>query len=78
MSLGGRTYLYVFARLGITEARHCSEPNGMPYAGVVGDAFILMQNNARAHIAQVYMIFLDDKCISVMNWLARSPDINPI
>ena len=25
-----------------------------------------------------YMTFIDDKCISVMNWMARSPDHNPI
>ena len=45
---------------------------------IYGDAFVLMQDNARAHPAQMYMTFLDDKCISVMNWLARSPHINPI
>ena len=50
----------------------------MPYAGAIGDAFILMLDNARANTDQVYMTFLDDKSISVMNWLARSPDINPI
>ena len=37
-----------------------------------------MQDNARAQTAQVYMTFLDDKYISVMNWLARFPYINPI
>ena len=45
---------------------------------IYGDAFVLMQDNARAHPAQMYMTFLDDKGISVMNWLARSPHINPI
>ena len=78
MPLDGRTDLCVFARRGITEARQCSdilEPIG---AGAIGDAFILMHDNARDHTAQVYMTFLDDKCISVMNWIARSPDLNPI
>ena len=28
--------------------------------------------------ARVYMTFLDDKCIIVMNWPARSSDLNPI
>ena len=48
MSLDGRTDLHVFARGGITEARHCSdilEPIGRSYAGAIGDAFILMQGN---------------------------------
>ncbi len=79
--LDGRTYLYVFARWGITEARHRSdilEPIVRQHAGAIGDAFILTQDHARAHAAQVCMSFLDDKCISVMNWLAMSPDIIPI
>ena len=81
MSLDGRTNLHVFARGGITEARHCSdmlEPIGRSYAGAIGDAFIFMQDNARANTAQVYTTFLDDKGFSVMNWLARYPDHNPI
>ena len=81
MSLDVRTDLHVFARGGITEARHCSdilEPIGRSYAGSIGDAFILMQDNARTDTAQVYKTLLDDKCFSVMNWLARSPDLNPI
>ena len=80
MPLDGSTYLYVFARRGITEARHCgyiTKHIGRSYA-VIGDASIVMQDNARAHTAQLYTTFLDDKCISVMNWLSRSPDLNPI
>ena len=81
MSLYGCTYLYVFARCGITEARYRSdilELNARSYAGAIGDALMLMQDNARVHTARVYMIFLDGKDISVMNWLARSPDLNSI
>ena len=36
-----------------------------------------MQDNAHAHIAQVYMTFIGDTYISVMNWPTRSPDFNP-
>ena len=36
-----------------------------------------MQDDARAHAAQVSMTFIDDTVFSVMNWPARSPDINP-
>ena len=71
----------MFVRRGITEARHCNdilEPIGRSYAGAIGDAFILMHDNARTHTTQVYTTFLDDKCISVVIWLARSPYLNPI
>ena len=66
MPLYGHTDLYVFARCGKMEARHRSdvlEPTGRSYAGAMVDAFILMQDNARAHTAQVYMTILDDKGI---------------
>ena len=49
MSLYGRTDLYVFARRGVTEARHCGdilEPVVGSYAGTIGDVFILKQDNA--------------------------------
>ena len=78
--LGGHTGLYLFPRGGIMAARHRSdilEPIVRPHAFAIGDSFILMQDNAPAHAAQVSMTFIDDTCISVMNWLARSPDINP-
>ncbi len=81
MSLDGRTYLYVFARRGVTEARHCGdilEPVVGSYAGTIGGIFILMQDNALANTFQLYTTFLDDKGISVMNWLAIFPDLNPM
>ena len=71
----------MFARGGITEARRRSdilEPKVGSYAGNIGDAFILMQDNTRAHTFQVCTTFLDDKDISVMKWLAIFPDLNPI
>ena len=78
--LDGRTDLYVVPRGGITTAIHRSdilEDIVRQHAGAIGDGFILMQDNARAHIAQVSMTFIDDTDISVMNWPARSPDFNP-
>ena len=81
MSLDGRTDLDVLARGGITEARHRSdilEPIVRRYAGAICDAFMLIQCNARAHTTRVCMTFLDDKAISVINCLERSPDLNPI
>ena len=81
MSLDGRTDLYVYARRGVTEARHCGdslEPVVGSYAGTIGDVFILMQDNARANTVLLYTTFLDDKGIRVMNWLATFPDLSPI
>ena len=50
----------------------------MCFLEAIGDTFILMQDNACAHTARMYMTFLDDEGITVMNWPARSPDLNPI
>ena len=61
-------------------ARHRSnilEPIVRPHACDIGDAFILMQYNARAHRAQVSMTIVDDTGISLMNWPTRYPDTNP-
>ena len=81
ISLDGRTDMYVLVRGGITAAIHSSdilEPIGRPFAGVIGDALILIQDNARVQIVRVSMTFLDVEGISVMNWLTMSPDLNPI
>ena len=42
-----------------------------------GDDFILVQDNARPHTVRVFMIILEDEVITVMDWPARSPDLNP-
>ena len=81
ISLDGRVFLYVLVRGGITTAIHRSdilEPIVRPFAGVICDAFILIQDNARAQRVLVYMTFLDVEGISVMNWLTMSPYLNPI
>ncbi|KAI4882748.1 hypothetical protein NFI96_008749 [Prochilodus magdalenae] len=49
-----------------------------PYAGAVGPGFLLMQDNARPHVAGVCQQFLQDEGIEAMDWPARSPDLNPI
>ena len=76
LSLDGRTDLYVFARGGITAARYRDEILVRPYAGAIGETFILMQDNARSHTARLCMAFLEDEGIAVMDWPARSPDLN--
>ena len=75
--LDGHTDLYAFHRGGIMAARHRSdilEPIARPHACAIGDAFILMQDNARAHTAHVAMTFIDDTGISVMAIHSRRID----
>ena len=54
------------------------DPIVRPFAGAIGDNFILMQDNARPHTARVCMDCLNRETIEIMDWLARSPDLNPI
>ncbi|KAI3371689.1 hypothetical protein L3Q82_024250 [Scortum barcoo] len=81
ISLGGRTALHVLARGSLTAIRYRDEilrPLVRPYAGAVGPGFLLMQDNARPHVAGVCQQFLQDEGIDAMDWPARSPDLNPI
>uniref|UniRef100_A0A4W5KKF7 HTH cro/C1-type domain-containing protein n=1 Tax=Hucho hucho TaxID=62062 RepID=A0A4W5KKF7_9TELE len=81
ISLGGRTALHVLARGSLTAIRYRDEilrPLVRPYAGAVGPGFLLMQDNARPHVAGVCQQFLREEGIDAMDWPARSPDLNPI
>ena len=49
-----------------------------PYAGAVGENFILMDDNARAHTASITNQYLEQATIVRMELPARSPDLNPI
>uniref|UniRef100_A0A8C7TIE1 Tc1-like transposase DDE domain-containing protein n=1 Tax=Oncorhynchus mykiss TaxID=8022 RepID=A0A8C7TIE1_ONCMY len=81
ISLGGRTALHVLTRGSLTAIRYRIEilrPLVRPYAGAVGPGFLLMQDNARPHVAGVCQQFLQEEGINAMDWPARSPDLNPI
>uniref|UniRef100_A0A674A2U6 Transposase Tc1-like domain-containing protein n=1 Tax=Salmo trutta TaxID=8032 RepID=A0A674A2U6_SALTR len=81
ISLGGRTALHVLARGSLTAIRYRDEilrPLVRPYAGAVGPGFLLMQDNARPHVAGVCQQFLQEEGIDAMDWPTRSPDLNPI
>uniref|UniRef100_A0A8K9X002 Tc1-like transposase DDE domain-containing protein n=1 Tax=Oncorhynchus mykiss TaxID=8022 RepID=A0A8K9X002_ONCMY len=81
ISLGGRTALHVFARGSLTAIRYRDEilrPLVRPYAGAVGPGFLLIQDNARPHVAGVCQQFLQEEGIDAMEWPDRSPDLNPI
>ncbi|GFT93557.1 DDE_3 domain-containing protein [Trichonephila clavipes] len=50
-----------------------------PYAAAIGNDFILMDDNARPHQAQIVEEYLEDHGFRKrMEWPARSPDLNPI
>ena len=50
----------------------------VPYAGAIGQDFILQDDNARPHRAGIVRNFLDGEGIERMEWPALSPDLNPI
>ena len=71
----------MLARGSLTAIRYRDEilrPLVRPYAGAVGPGFLLMQENARPHVAGVCQQFLQEEGIDAMDWPARSPDLNPI
>ena len=81
ISIGGRTDLYVIDRGTLTGVRYRQEilnPIVRPFAGAIGDDFILMDDNARPHRAMVVYQYLERKTIVRMDWPSRSPDLNPI
>ncbi len=54
------------------------EPVVQPVAEAFGQDFVLMHDNARPHTARVVQDYLELEDIGVMEWPARSPDLNPI
>jgi len=81
VSLEGCTDLYVLRRGTLNAQRYRDEILDRfvrPYAGAIGDNFILMHDNARPHTARLTTAYLEQEGIEVMDWPARSPDLNPI
>ena len=79
--LDSRTDLYVVHGGSLTAARYCNEillPIVRPFAGAVGENFLLMHDNARPHTARQTQELLETECIEAMDWPSRSPDLNPI
>ena len=75
ISIDGKTDLHVIA------VRYRDEilyPIVRPYAGAVGDCFILMDNNARPYRARVVTDYLENETIERMECPSCSTDMNPI
>ena len=81
ISAQGKTDLHVIDNGTLTALRYVNEILDVyirPYAGAVGENFILMDDNARAHRARITDQYLEQATIVCMEWPARSPDLNPI
>ena len=81
ISAQGKTDLHVIDNGMLTALRYVNEIFDVyvcPYAGAVGENFILMDDNARAHRARITDQYLEQATIVRMELPARSPDLNPI
>lgn len=54
------------------------QPIVRPFRAEFGDQFILLDDNARPHRAEVVQNFLQESDIARMQWPAMSPDMNCI
>ncbi|GFV88628.1 transposable element Tcb1 transposase [Trichonephila clavipes] len=80
MSLGGRTDLYVFSCGNVnthTYRNNILDACVHPYSKVIGDTFVLRDDNARPHRAFIMDAYLEQETILPIQWSARSPDLNP-
>ena len=81
ISAQGKTDLHVIYNGTLTDLRYVNEILVVyvpPYAGAVGENFILTDDNARAHRACITDQYLEQATIVCMEWPARSLDLNPI
>jgi hypothetical protein len=81
ISLDAATELVVSDRGNLNAHRYITdilEPLIVPFAALVGQDFIYMQDNGRPHFARVVSDYLRNIEISVMEWPARNPDRNSI
>ena len=80
ISTDGKTDMEII-RGGLTADRYIHDilrPHVVPYADAIGNAFILMDDNATPHRAGVTNQFLADEGINRLIWPSKSPDLNPI
>ncbi|GFS89520.1 transposable element Tcb1 transposase [Trichonephila clavipes] len=80
-SIGYCIDLHIFKRGSVTAVRYRDEvlePIVRLYAAAVGPTFVLMDDNARPHRADIVDDYLESEGIARMTWSAYSPDLNPI
>ena len=77
----GRTDLVVLRNSTMTAQRYHDiviEPIIVPFAGAIGENFVLIDDNARPHRARTVNERLELHGINRMEWPAWSPDMNCI
>lgn len=57
---------------------HILDKHVMPFSHFIGDAFLLMRDNERPHVARTIVEYLQDVDVQTMMWLQQSPDMNLI
>ncbi|GFW10761.1 transposable element Tcb1 transposase [Trichonephila clavipes] len=75
------TDLHIFKRGSLTAVQYQDEvlePIVRLYAAAAGPTFVLMDDNARPHRADIVDDFLECEGIARMAWPAFSSDLNPI
>ena len=78
IGINGKADLYIIENGTLVALRYCNEildQFARPYEGAIGPEFILMDDNARPQVTNVY---LEHETIVRIDWPARSPDLNPI
>ncbi|GFY13164.1 transposable element Tcb2 transposase [Trichonephila clavipes] len=79
--LGSRTDLHIFDAGSVNGTRYCNEillPYVRLFRGAMGLQFLFMDDNAPCHRSVAAEQLLESEDIERMDWLARSPDLNPI
>ena len=54
------------------------QPAVFPILHDIGPAAVFQQDNARPHVARVCLQFMQENEVTVLDWPAMSPDLNPI
>ncbi|GFW00342.1 transposable element Tcb2 transposase [Trichonephila clavipes] len=79
--LGSRTDFHIFDAGSVNGTRYCNEillPYVRLFRGAMGLQFLFMDDNAPCHRTVTSEQLLESEDIERMDWLARSPDLNPI
>ncbi|GFY05940.1 transposable element Tc3 transposase [Trichonephila clavipes] len=79
--LGSRTDLHIFDAGSVNGSRYCNEillPYVRLFRGAMGLQFLFMDDNATCHRTVAAEQLLESEDIELMDWPARSPDLNPI
>ncbi|GFW56759.1 transposable element Tcb1 transposase [Trichonephila clavipes] len=81
ISLGYRPDLHIFKRGSVTAVRYREEdlePIVILYTAAVGHTFVLMDDNACPHRADIVDDYLESEGIALMAWPAYSPTLIPL